>query len=79
MEPYYTVNDDRNNALADLYRALAAQESTPASHGLWPLSNRNHQVLENIIYCLLPPLIAHLVRFCWVIVIQKAWKRSIFS
>ena len=27
MEPYYTVNDDRNNALADQYRALAAQES----------------------------------------------------
>lgn len=26
MEPYYPVNDDRNNALADLYRALAAQE-----------------------------------------------------
>ena len=26
MEPYYTVNDDRNNALADQYRALAAQE-----------------------------------------------------
>ena len=28
MEPYYTVNDDRNNLLADQYRALAAQEST---------------------------------------------------
>ena len=26
MEPYYPVNDDRNNALADQYRALAAQE-----------------------------------------------------
>ena len=26
MEPYYTVNDERNNALADKYRALAAQE-----------------------------------------------------
>ena len=26
MEPYYTVNDDRNNALADQYRELAAQE-----------------------------------------------------
>ena len=26
MEPYYTVNDERNNALADQYRALAAQE-----------------------------------------------------
>ncbi len=26
MEPYYTVNDNRNNALADQYRALAAQE-----------------------------------------------------
>ena len=26
MEPYYTVNDDRNNALADQYRTLAAQE-----------------------------------------------------
>lgn len=26
MEPYYTVNDDRNNALADQYRALAAKE-----------------------------------------------------
>lgn len=26
MEPYYTVNDDRNNALADRYRALTAQE-----------------------------------------------------
>ena len=26
MEPYYTVNDDRNNALADKYRELAAQE-----------------------------------------------------
>lgn len=26
MEPYYTVNDDRNNALADQYRALAQQE-----------------------------------------------------
>lgn len=26
MEPYYTVNDERNNALANLYRDLAAQE-----------------------------------------------------
>ena len=26
MEPYYTVNDDINNFLADQYRALAAQE-----------------------------------------------------
>lgn len=26
MEPYYTVNDERNNALADKYRALAAKE-----------------------------------------------------
>ena len=26
MEPYYPVNDDRNNQLADQYRALAAQE-----------------------------------------------------
>ena len=26
MEPYYTVNDERNNALADQYRALAARE-----------------------------------------------------
>ena len=27
MEPYYTVNDERNNALADQYRELAAQEN----------------------------------------------------
>ena len=26
MEPYYPVNDDRNNALADAYRALAVKE-----------------------------------------------------
>ena len=26
MEPYYTVNDERNNELADQYRELAAQE-----------------------------------------------------
>lgn len=26
MEPYYPVNDDRNNQLADQYRSLAAQE-----------------------------------------------------
>lgn len=26
MEPYYPVNDDRNNSLAEQYRALAAQE-----------------------------------------------------
>lgn len=26
MEPYYTVNDDRNNALAEQYREFAAQE-----------------------------------------------------
>lgn len=26
MEPYYPVNDERNNALAELYRQLAAQE-----------------------------------------------------
>ncbi len=26
MEPYYPVNDERNNALADAYRALAAKE-----------------------------------------------------
>lgn len=26
-EPYYTVNDERNNALAEQYRALAAKES----------------------------------------------------
>ena len=27
MEPYYTVNDERNNLLADQYRELAAQEN----------------------------------------------------
>ena len=27
MEPYYPVNDERNNRLADAYRALAAQEA----------------------------------------------------
>lgn len=27
MEPYYTVNDDRNNALAEQYRALAIKEN----------------------------------------------------
>ena len=27
MEPYYPVNDDRNNQIADQYRALAAQET----------------------------------------------------
>ena len=27
MEPYYTVNDERNNALADQYRTLAAKET----------------------------------------------------
>ncbi|RXE73240.1 UDP-galactopyranose mutase [Duncaniella freteri] len=27
MEPYYPVNDDRNNALAEAYRSLAAAES----------------------------------------------------
>ena len=27
MEPYYPVNNDRNNSLADLYRALAAKEN----------------------------------------------------
>ncbi|MBR3013545.1 MAG: UDP-galactopyranose mutase, partial [Bacteroidaceae bacterium] len=26
MEPYYPVNDERNNALADAYRALAEKE-----------------------------------------------------
>ena len=26
MEPYYPVNDERNNALADQYRTLSAQE-----------------------------------------------------
>ena len=26
MEQFYPVNDERNNALADQYRALAAQE-----------------------------------------------------
>lgn len=26
MEPYYSINDDRNNALADQYRALASKE-----------------------------------------------------
>jgi UDP-galactopyranose mutase len=26
MEPYYPVNDERNNTLADAYRALAAKE-----------------------------------------------------
>jgi len=26
MEPYYTVNDERNNRLAGQYRELAAQE-----------------------------------------------------
>ena len=26
MEPYYPVNDERNNALAGQYRALAAKE-----------------------------------------------------
>ncbi len=26
MEPYYTVNDDRNNALADKYREMASKE-----------------------------------------------------
>ena len=27
MEPYYPVNDDRNNYLAEQYRALALQEA----------------------------------------------------
>jgi UDP-galactopyranose mutase len=27
MEPYYPVNDERNNALAEQYRKLASQES----------------------------------------------------
>ena len=27
MEPYYPVNDDRNNSLADQYRTLALQET----------------------------------------------------
>ena len=27
MEPYYTVNDERNNALAEQYRQLAAKEN----------------------------------------------------
>ena len=27
MEPYYPVNDDRNNALAEEYRKLAAAET----------------------------------------------------
>jgi UDP-galactopyranose mutase len=26
MEPYYPVNDEKNNALADAYRSLAEQE-----------------------------------------------------
>ena len=26
MEPYYPVNDERNNALADAYRRMAAEE-----------------------------------------------------
>ena len=26
MEPYYPVNDDRNNLLADKYRELASKE-----------------------------------------------------
>ena len=26
MEPYYPVNDDRNNALSQQYQTLAAQE-----------------------------------------------------
>ena len=26
MEPYYPVNDDKNNALAEKYRTLASQE-----------------------------------------------------
>lgn len=26
MEPYYPVNDERNNALAEAYRRLAAKE-----------------------------------------------------
>ena len=26
MEPYYPVNDERNNALADMYRKLAEKE-----------------------------------------------------
>ena len=28
MEPYYPVNDDRNNQLADQYRVLAEQENS---------------------------------------------------
>ena len=27
MEPYYPVNDDRNNALAEQYRELASKET----------------------------------------------------
>lgn len=27
MEPYYPVNDDRNNSLADQYRTLTLQET----------------------------------------------------
>lgn len=38
MEPYYPVNDERNNALADAYRKLAHQEGVKFPEDISPLS-----------------------------------------
>ena len=52
MEPYYTVNDDRNNALADQYRALAAQEQNVIFGG--PLAEYKYYdmapIVEKVLY-----------------------------
>ena len=51
MEPYYTVNDERNNALAERYRQLATQEVNVIFGGR--LAEYRyfdmHQIVENVL------------------------------
>ena len=55
MEPYYPVNDDRNNALAEQYRALAAQEADVIFGGR----------LAEYKYYDMAPIIESVIRLFW--------------
>ena len=56
-EPYYPVNDERNNALYAQYAKLAAAEETAATHGVYsrlktsssPFRSFRGQILESLI------------------------------
>lgn len=51
MEPYYPLNDDRNNALADRYRKMAAEENNVIFGGR--LGDYRYYNMDQVIACAL--------------------------